>query len=161
MAEWTDPRTWVDEIIIAEQMNTDIRDNIKFLYDKNYVFKNGIGNRFLGGVLNDYTLSLITHGNDVLITFIGVVTNTVLDYTVFDVKINDIFLSTLTTSSASHGLIANLITANYYAAVAIRFLHINLPAGIHTFKLYGTVISGTGTLQGGTGLFMVEEYGKL
>jgi len=162
VAEWTDPRTWADEVLLAEQMNTDIRDNIQFLYDRNYVFKTTPNNENMTGLIAPFTSTLLTQGNDVLVTFKGVVTNTLSDYTVFDVKVdNDIWLSTLTTSSASHGLTANLITAAFYNSIAIRFLYTNVPAGIHEFRLYATTISGSGIIRGGMGLFMIEEYGKL
>lgn len=162
MAEWTDPRTWADEIIIAEQMNTDIRDNIQFLYDRNYVLKTDPNNQNMTGAISTFVISLLTQGNDLLITWKGVVTNTLTNYTVFDIKADDdIFLSTLTTSSASHGLTSNFITLGYYNSIAIRFLYTNVPAGVHKFQLHATTIAGSGIIRGGTGLFMVEEYGKL
>lgn len=157
---FTTPRTWVAaQIVTADELNIDIRDNMVYLKDR----IDGVAKQFIRTV-TDYTttstslvdidgtnlsLTFTTDGSDVLVIFAGYGDNSGTNGEVLvAVKVDSTDFEITSGTSP---------TGN--AAINLGFIYIftGLSAASHTFIMRWKVAAGTGTITAGTTLFDVRE----
>lgn len=146
---WTQPKTWTSEPLTSADLNTHLRDNLEALKDPPSA-------HYAPQETTDYTttslawvdvdsaglsLTIETHGGDVLVSFHGVVFGTEL---AFDVAVDGVRLG------GDNGLVLHVDGSNA-GSVAFTRLVSGLSAGSHTFALqWRTRFAGI-TLYAGAG----------
>ena len=142
----TTPKTWADdELVTANVMNTDVRDNLNAL-------KAPPTARYELNEASDYTttstsfvdvdgtklaLTITTSGGDVMVHFHG----TMDSYVLLDIAVDGVRV----------GGDDGIVRAQNLDDVSFTRLIAGLSAGEHTFKLQWKVPSGTGKLYAGAG----------
>lgn len=152
---WTNPKTWLNEPLLKDDLNTEVRDNLKFLHHdpqeyhpntSNYTttstilvsidstpgtFKQTISS--IGGKLLVYgTLSLSSN-----------VTTGVFD---FDIEVDGVSVT-----PGTYAFRFVLGTATIVQSKSFVYPIEGLSDGSHDVELKWAVVSGTGTLYAGTG----------
>lgn len=154
-AEWKTPITWtVDQLVSADDLNEQVRDNLEYLLSPNHqqiIYNNG-GNLTLTNVVNfqdidsaNLSITLNTHGGPVLVRFMssghsnGTSNPCHLDLTVDGTRVG-----------AAHtlGLLTLGIDNAAWIPVNLSLLITGLAAGPHIFRpQWRTQASGTFTLR--------------
>lgn len=148
---WTTPKTWVTgEPLTASDMNTHLRDNLEAL-------KNPPSAQVTLNQASDYTttatsfvdvdsgvlsLTISTHGGDVMVAFhgnVGATSRVYLNITADGVPI-----------AGDDGIASNTGTGDNTLFSFVRLVT-GLAPGPHTFRLQWKVNSGTATLYAGAG----------
>lgn len=171
--DWTDPKTWLEgEKLTADEINEQLRDNLIWLFEKNYDMVQ------VSGVSDYQTTSLtpVTNGvlilninkvrDDTVLRFGGtwsVYSNIASAFIYFDIRMdNSIYLSSGTTTPAAAALLRyQQDTANVVSQISLEAWIDNIDAGLHKFELMWYVGSGTGTMNTTNTIaqFYGEEYG--
>lgn len=159
---WNTPIDWqVDQLVTAEDLNSQLRDNLNYLKDPptaSYILNEATDFASsssswvdVDGAGSQFQLTIDTSGGDVMIGFHGFVCNfhTGVTYTYFDVDLDGTRIGgddglCLARLAAAAGLSQN-------QEIAFVHLHTELAAGSHTFKLQWRVIAGTTYLYAGAG----------
>ena len=154
---WTDPRTWaVDDLVTADMLNEQIRDNLNTLKSPpsdNYELNEGSDyttaqTSFVAVDATNLTLTLVTGGGDVMVHFHGNVEHGTPSSINFEVYVDGVALA------GNDGVIRARPTATAAGGtvcVAFTRLITGLAAGTHTFALYWKTGAGTATLLAGAG----------
>ena len=162
---WTTPLTWEDgRLVTASDMNTYISDNLTHLYDRL-----ATNDEYTANEASDYTttstsfvdidatnlsLTITTHGGDVLVGFTGFVqlSGAGTQYVHFNVDVDG------SPQFADDGL-GGAWDAGTRKLVSFVVLIEGLTAGSHTFKLkWKSQIGGTITLYAGAGTSNLDVH---
>lgn len=150
---WTDPRTWaVGEVVTANLLNEQLRDNLNALHTTN-------GDEYTLDESTDYTttstsfvdvdatnlaVTLTTSGGDLLIGFSGgVYPPAGIVYFTVDVDGSPIM--------GDDGIVGTYRSNNYLEPVSFIVLKTGLSAESHTVKLQWKVSASTAILYAGAG----------
>jgi hypothetical protein len=149
-ATWHQPATWtVGQLVTATNLNEQLRDNLEFLktpptslYNLNQASDyTTTSTSFVDVDATNLSLTIVTAGGDVLITFMG-----------FGGSSGRIYLDVAIDGVRMAGDDGFLASANGVSTpVTLVALKQGLSAGSHTFKLQWKVNTGTGTLYAGAG----------
>ena len=138
---WTTPKTWSSEPLTSLDLNTYMRDNQNYLKDR---LDNGAGSFVSGAALltttatefvdvdaDKLSLTLETHGGDVLIGFTGTVQSQLSSgASYFNVAVDDVDYV------ADDGILRDsAASANRHGPISFVMLISGLNAGSHSFKL--------------------------
>ena len=141
---WTAPKTWSSEPLTSLDLNTNVRDNLNHLKDR---LDNGDGgfisgdaflqtssNRFVDVDASKLSLTLTTHGGDVLLGFTGTVQSPQANGAAFfNVAVDGVDYV------ADDGIIRNTLSAssdhNRHKPLSFVMMIPALSPGSHTFKL--------------------------
>ena len=141
---WTTPKTWSSEPLTSLDLNTYLRDNQSYLKDR---LDNGAGNfvsgaTFITTTSNEFvdvdadklSLTLLTHGGDVLVGFTGTVQSQSSNgASYFNVAVDDV------NYAADDGILRDTAASsgggNRHGPISFVMLISGLNAGSHTFKL--------------------------
>ena len=141
---WTSPKTWSSEPLTSLDLNTYVRDNQNYLKDRldnsagslvsGDTFLSTTSNQFVDVDADKLSLTLVTHGGDVLVGFTGTVQCTRPGgASYFNVAVDDVDYV------ADDGIVrdtaVNTTGANRHAPLSFVVLISGLGAGSHTFKL--------------------------
>ena len=148
---WTAPKTWSSEPLTSLDLNSNVRDNLNHLKDR---LDSSAGN-FISGQSRlettatefvdvdavNLSLSLTTHGGDVLLGFTGTVQCSKASGTVaFNVAVDDVDYV------ADDGIIRHTLGASFdtnrHKPLSFVMLIPGLSVGSHTFKLRWKAGSG-------------------
>lgn len=148
---WTAPKTWSSEPLTSLDLNANVRDNLNHLKDRldssagNFVSGESLltttANEFVDVDAVNLSLTLTTHGGDVLLGFTGTVQcskSTGAAY--FNVAVDNVDYV------ADSGIIHNVIGASYdfnrNKPLSFVMWIPDLSVGSHTFKLRWKASSG-------------------
>ncbi|MYD11578.1 MAG: hypothetical protein F4X02_16235 [Chloroflexi bacterium] len=141
---WTAPKTWSSEPLTSLDLNQNVRDNLNHLKNRldSSVDKFVSGEAMLQTTATEFvdvdavnlSLTLTTHGGDVLLGFTGTVQSTVGGRSIyFNVAVDDVDYI------ADDGIICSQIGGsfdnNLHKPLSFVMLIPGLSAGSHTFKL--------------------------
>ncbi|MCY4146388.1 MAG: hypothetical protein OXE95_07205 [Chloroflexi bacterium] len=154
---WTSPKTWSSEPLTSSDLNTYVRDNQDHLKDRLDNSANVIvtGNTtlstrsetFVDIESDKFSVSLLTHGGDVLVGFTGTVKSTAIARPVhFNLAVDGSLYF------ADDGITQSVIGAdgfrNQSVPLCLVVLITDLDAGAHTFKLrWKTHRSNTASME--------------
>ncbi len=141
---WTTPKTWSSEPLTSLDLNTYVRDNQNHLKDR---LDNSAGNivngaKFLTTTANEFvdvdadklSLTLATHGGDVLVGFTGTVQSQHSNgATYFNVAVDDV--NYVADDGILRDTAASSSGGNRHGPISFVMLVSGLSAGSHTFKL--------------------------
>ena len=148
---WTAPKTWSSEPLTSLDLNRNVRDNLNHLKNRldSSASKTVSGEAFLQTTATEFvdvdavnlSLSLTTHGGDVLLGFTGTTQSARAGGSVyFNVAVDDVDYV------ADDGIIRNQISGsndnNRHKPLSFVMLIAGLSAGRHTFKLRWKTIAG-------------------
>lgn len=141
---WTSPKTWTSEPLTSSDLNTYVRDNQDHLKDRldNSASKIVSGNvtlstnseTFVDIDSDKLSISLLTHGGDVLVGFTGTVKTTTTSRPIFyNLAVDGVHYF------ADDGVMQTIGGAdgfrNQPVPLCLVVLVTNLDAGAHTFKM--------------------------
>lgn len=161
-AAWTAPITWtVGELVTANQLNEQIRDNLDYLKAmpkdlykadeaSNYTTSStSFVSIDTSGGTTDYSLTLDTSGGDVLIGFNGMVEANASTQSVnFDVLVDG---SRTGSDDGITGFRMDTTAVNVALPVSFTWIVTGLSAGTHSFILQWKTNTSSVTLYGGAG----------
>lgn len=145
---WTNPKTWSSEPLTSLDLNTYMRDNQNYLKDRldNSAQKVVSGaelltttsNEFVDVDADKFSLTLMTHGGDVLVGFTGTLQSRVGGRGTFlNVAVDGVDYI------ADDGIIRDNPRSQWiHAPVSFVMLVTELSAGSHTFKLRWKTAAG-------------------
>ncbi len=148
---WTAPKTWSSEPLTSLDLNANVRDNLNHLKDRldSSAGKFISGQSMLSTTATEFvdvdavnlSLTLTTHGGDVLLGFTGTVQSTASNGSVFfNVAVDNVDYV------ADDGIIRHNIGASFDnrrdKPLSFVMLIPDLSAGSHTFKLRWKANSG-------------------
>lgn len=155
-AIWTTPKTWsTGEPLTAADLNSHLRDNLEYLADNPSAarFANELSDysttstSFANVDATNFSHSLTTKGEDVMIGFAGSVTQ--------NNAANAIYLDVLIDSTRIGGddgiLVVYPNSTTVRADASFVILVKGLAAGAHTIRLQWKVTGGTATMHAGAG----------
>lgn len=158
---WTNPKTWVvDELVTAEEMNTEIRDNLNVLKlppSEQSIIDEGsnystTSTSFVDVDATNLSLTITTTGGDVLITFPCSVSNNANSGQVFLELALDTDGGGDNNIAGDDGMIVSTDTVlAQIVPITLIWIAKGLAAGVHTFKVRWKVVSGTATMFAGAG----------
>ena len=145
---WTTPKTWSAEPLTSNDLNTYVRDN-----QNNIRARQDTNDKYIGTGSGDYTttstslvdvdatnlsLTITTHGGDVLVGFVGIAVAPAANLVTFSVNVDgsNPFSSAGLSAASQH-----TDTASFVCLIE------GLSAGSHTFKLQWLTGGGTATLR--------------
>ena len=148
---WTAPKTWSSEPLTSLDLNTNVRDNLNHLKDR---LDNSAGSVISGATAlqttetefvdvdaTKLTLTLTTHGGDVLLGFTGTVQCSQNSGSVyFNVAVDDV--NYVVDDGIIRYQISHTHDNNRRKPLSFVMLIPGLNAGSHTFKLRWKVNSG-------------------
>lgn len=155
---WTDPRDWtVGELVTASIMNAHVRDNLDYLFLPPSAVQeiSGEANKTMAGTSfadvdsggdPDLSISVTTSGEDVIVSFSGMVSSGASNSVYFDVTVDGTRLGGTDGITGSTSAGANAITA----PLCFSRIVTGLSAGAHTFVLQWRSTTGTATLYTNT-----------
>ncbi|MCY4466357.1 MAG: hypothetical protein OXE46_12550 [Chloroflexi bacterium] len=141
---WTSPKTWASEPLTSSDLNTYVRDNQDHLKDRldNSASAIVTGNSTLSTRSEAFvdidseklSISLTTHGGDVLVGFTGTVKSVVVSRPVFfNLAVDGVLYF------ADDGIMQTVVGADGYrnqsVPLCLVVLVTDLDAGAHTFKM--------------------------
>ena len=140
-AVWTTPSTWVDnELVTASKLNTHVRDNLTYLYDRpKHIITINTNNQVTGftsttfAAINDglLTLTLTTTGRPVELNAAFHISSTGNSF-FFDWLIDDTIWASSGTTTALTGGVWRVNTGD--TMVNSTTVYSGLAAGTHTFR---------------------------
>lgn len=153
---WTTPASWsVDQLVTADDLNTQLRDNLNALktppsahYEPNEASDyQTTSSSFANVDGTNLALTVTITGSEVMIGFHGTVQSSVPAGICFDVRVDD-----LANVGHDDGIIrVRPDSASDEQCVSFVRLVTGLADGQHTFKLQWKTASGTATLFAGAG----------
>lgn len=137
---WTSPKTWSSEPLTSSDLNTYVRDNQDYLKDRldNSVSKIITGTTALSTSSENFvdidseklSITLTTHGGDVLVGFTGTVKSLTRTRPVYiNLAVDEVLYF------ADDGIAEVLVDANQSEPLCLVMLVTDLAAGAHTFKM--------------------------
>jgi len=153
---WTAPKTWSSEPLTSLDLNSNVRDNLNHLKDRLDSSASNIvsgksrlettATEFVDVDAVNFSLTLTTHGGDVLLGFTGTVQSSHNSGSVFfNVAVDDVDYV------ADDGIIRHTVGATYdtnrHKLLSFVMLIPGLSAGSHTFKLRWKSGSGGNTAR--------------
>lgn len=154
---WSAPKTWSSEPLTSTDMNTYIRDNQNYLYNRlentsKYELDEGsdyttTSTSFVDVDGSNLALSLTTTGGDVLVGFIGTVKHDTNNGAIFcNISVDGVDYF------SNDGLFFNRnLDLGDYRTFSFVVRITGLANGAHTFKLRWKTSTGTATLYAGAG----------
>jgi hypothetical protein len=159
-ATWTAPKTWAtSELVTAALLNTHLRDNLEFLLkppSASQDYDNGTdptttSTSFVAidtGGDPDLRLSLETEGEDVAVSFFGLINGDNSGNVIGGVYLN-VLVDGTTLAVADDGICVvfsdALVGPDNYSSGYFRIIISGLSAGVHTFDLMWKVSASGGT----------------
>ena len=155
---WTDPATWaVDQVVTADEMNEQVRDNLNYLLSPNHqrIMRSNGGTYTITNVTTfqaidatNLSISLTTHGGPILVNFLATgYTNGAAHEGYFDIAVD----GTRVGASYTQGLATLVSDSTHRHVVRIGLLLTGNPAGTYVLRpFWRSSASDTVTLLANT-----------
>jgi hypothetical protein len=171
---WVDPKTWLEgEKLKADEVNEQVRDNLIWLFEKNYdiVQVTGVSDyqttsTSAAVVAAALQLQLSKAVDETVLRFgmtLSAYNSSASAFITFDIRMDsNIYLSSGTTTPATNGLVRyQQDTASIGSQITMDAWVDNVDSGLHIFELVWWVSAGTGTINVTNTIAQVsvEEYG--
>ncbi|MGJ3237385.1 MAG: hypothetical protein ACFE0Q_01640 [Anaerolineae bacterium] len=159
---WTQPKTWVNEPLIASDLNTHLRDNLEALKNPpqggtnidNSTDYATSATSFVDVDSTDFSTTLTTNGGDVLVTLAANVrANSASLIMFFDITLDGV------RCGGDDGILRKEVR-NFSDEICLLYWIKDVPAGEHTVRLQWHMNSGSGTLLGGQGSATEQLHGQ-